>query len=100
MIEIDLEDITPEKARAYLSLSGGNRPLAQARIKGLAAAIANGTWEPTLDAIKFDLDGRLLDGHHRLHACVAAGATFRTIVLRDVERFGRLPPPFRCGYPP
>jgi hypothetical protein len=48
----------------------------------------------TGDTIKFDTNGRLIDGQHRLYACVQSGVPFKTLVAFgcDPEAFKVLDP--------
>ena len=73
-------DITPAMAAEMLQRNTGNRPIKKTHLKGLVSEIANGRFMETGDSIKFSNTGLLLDGQHRLQACVDAGATIRTIV--------------------
>lgn len=45
----------------------------------------NGNWKANGEAIKFSSTGRLLDGQHRLRACVKEQVPFTTLVIRGLE---------------
>jgi len=79
-----MESITPMLARAYLATSHGNRPLKRAKVAAYARDMAAGQWQQNGETIIFDRDGHIIDGHHRLTACVAAGASFPALVVRGV----------------
>lgn len=49
-----------------------NRGVLKGHVEYLVKAIKGGHWRVTHQAIAFDLDGNLLDGQHRLLACVLA----------------------------
>ena len=79
------EIITPEVARAYLESNTRNRPVFVARVAEYATAMRNGKWVLNGDTLRFDASGRLIDGQHRLHACVQAGTQCCTYVLRGID---------------
>jgi hypothetical protein len=80
------ETITPEQAQAMLDKNQNNRPLKQASIKRYASAMVEGKWALNGQGIILDGNDNLLDGQHRLHACVRAGVSFTTLVVRGVVR--------------
>lgn len=79
-----IETITPERAETYLALSEGNRPIRPARVRQYAADMRSGQWLLTGEPIIFN-GSALINGHHRLHACIASRADFSTVVVRDVD---------------
>lgn len=83
-MEYLVESINPEKAKAYLSMSKGNRKLAPAVVKMFARDMASGNWKCTHQAIAFDENGVLIDGHHRLSAVIKAGVNVNMLVARNV----------------
>lgn len=80
-----VETITPAKAQEYLSKSGGNRNISKPVVASYAASMKAGKWLLNGEAITFDLNGVLLNGHHRLHAVILAGVPIQTFVARGVE---------------
>lgn len=84
-MKITVETVTPEIAQAWLSKSCGNRQERSSVIASYAKEMKEGRWKLNGDAIRFFEDGRLHDGHHRLKACVKAGAEFTTLVIRDLH---------------
>jgi hypothetical protein len=83
---VTIETITPEKAATWLAHNPANRNLAEARFGAFAAAMLRGEWRLNGESIKFDLDGDLLDGQHRLAAVVKSGVTIQSVVVRGVPR--------------
>ena len=77
----DVTEITPEIARAWLDKNVKNRKLSARRVAAFARDIKNNAWRFTGDAIRFDVNGNLLDGQHRLRACIEAGKPFTSLVL-------------------
>lgn len=79
-------NITPQIAEEFLKKNiENNRPLNVKRVAMLAEAMQNGEFYPNGNTIKFDTAGRLIDGQHRLSACVMAGVPFESIVVYDVD---------------
>lgn len=80
------ETITPEDADRYLKLNLNNRPLSVRRATALAETIKRNEWKLTGESIKFCRDGYLLDGQHRLYACIIAKMPITTCVTRGVAK--------------
>src|SRR4051812_21202988 len=72
--------ITPEVAKEMLDRNKVNRPVRKRVMITLARDMSNGAWKLTGDPILFDVEGNLIDGQHRLHACIHAGVPFETWV--------------------
>jgi hypothetical protein len=83
-ITATIETITPETARQYLALKARNRPLKKEHVARLAADMQAGRWDMTGEAIKFN-GTSLVDGQHRLEACVKSGCEFTTLVVRGLN---------------
>lgn len=85
MLKFNVEVITPAVAAEYLKNNENNRKPNKGQVGFYAKMMQNGEWELNGEAIKFAPDGRLLDGQHRLMACVEANVPFETAVIREVE---------------
>lgn len=72
--------ITPEIAAEMLAYNDRNRPLTKNVVTRYAEEMAAGQWEYTRVPIIFSDKGRLIDGQHRLTACVESGAIIETDV--------------------
>jgi len=83
--------ISPTQAHALLAKSGQNRRIRPSHVKSLARAIVNSEWMLTHQAIAFDTNDRILDGHHRLKAIIEADISVRTILVTGCN-----PETFRC----
>jgi hypothetical protein len=84
---IELVDITPAMAQGWLDRGQEhNRQPTRGRVVRLTNAIRRGEWQVTGDTIKLDAEGFVIDGRHRLLACVAAGMPIRSLVVRGVNR--------------
>ena len=67
--------VTPELAAEMLEYNTRNRPLAKATVANYARQMAAGDWVYSRVPVIFSDEGRLIDGQHRLAACVESGAT-------------------------
>jgi hypothetical protein len=77
--------ITPEKAKQWLEMNiEGNRTLRKQTVDQYAMHMRNNEWPLTGQPIIFNGD-QLIDGQHRLHACVKAGVPFQSLVVRNVH---------------
>jgi len=79
--------ITPEIASAIIDssdLSIQRRPT-QPHIAFLASQMQAGKWVLNGDSIKFDTNGNLQDGLHRLLACKKANTSFTTIAVFNLS---------------
>jgi hypothetical protein len=91
-ISFEVETVTPETALTYLKTRSQGydpemkRSPAEARaIAAYAAAMRVGGWIMNGMPIIFDQEGRLVDGEHRLLACIEADTPFDTLVARNVQ---------------
>jgi hypothetical protein len=80
--EVALELITPEIARRWLAANYGNRELTPSHAEVLVRAMKRGEWGLGWDGIAFDVDGRLLNGQHRLAAVALSGVAQRFVIAR------------------
>lgn len=79
-----IETIGPEMARLYMQRNVHNRPLQANELKKLSRALREGRWQFDGSPIRFDVDGRLLDGQHRLTAVITTGIPIETLVVRGL----------------
>lgn len=75
--------ITPEMAEEWLLKNTSNRKMSHGVVKKYAEIMSDGNWVVNGESIKFDSEGMLIDGQHRLQAIVL----YKKPVLCDV-RFG------------
>lgn len=84
-MNIELISIDPEQAKTWLATNReNNRNISKALVNRLAADMIRNQWHVTGEAIKFDTEGRLIDGQHRLSAIVASKKTVQMYVVRDL----------------
>jgi hypothetical protein len=85
-VKVSNEVITPEIAKQMLAANSGNRTVSQANVKKIVRSMLAGDFVLNGDSIRIDSDGELLDGQHRLIACVESGVSFQSIVIRGLDR--------------
>lgn len=85
-VQYEVVTITPAQAKLWLGQNTDNRRLRQAAASRYARDIAAGAWLENGSAVVFSADGTLLDGQHRLEACVASHTPFTSLVVRNVTR--------------
>ncbi len=79
--------VTPQMAGEWLALNiDRNRNVKRSRISGDVRDIQNDSWVITGEAIKLDIDGRLVDGQNRCQAIVAAGKGAWVLVVRNISQ--------------
>lgn len=78
--------VGPDLARKWLEQNVSNRQVRPARVKEYTKAMTDGRWLYTADPIRFDVDGRLIDGQHRLLAVVKSGTEQQMHVVRGLAR--------------
>lgn len=84
--------ISPRLARDMLKFSqrgainkqNKNRKLSRTKIKKYVEALKDGKWCLTGESIIVSADGEILNGHHRLQACVEAGVGFIVTITYGV----------------
>lgn len=80
----DFELITPEKAAQMLQRQRNPRKLKSHVVQRYITALKAG-WKVNGETIKFDAEGYLIDGQHRLEACLRSGIAFETLVVRGLD---------------
>ena len=79
--------VTPDMAVKWLDETNtNNRQVREDHVSRLAADMLTGKWQGRNgEAIRFDTTGRLVDGQHRLWACVQSETPFETLLIKDVD---------------
>lgn len=85
MLDVKIETIDEVKALEYLTHSDGNRPYRQAYTSELASKQERGEWQINGDSIRFDSDGILRDGQHRLKMVTQTGIAIEVVVIRGID---------------
>jgi hypothetical protein len=85
-LDAEIEDIDPGKAERYLSINKeGNRKPSTLHVKKLTSDMEEGRWRFTGDPIRFDVNGHLVDGQHRMMAIMESNTVHKFLVLRNVS---------------
>lgn len=85
-IDFKVMKITPDQAREWLVKNKHqNRPLNPNHVKNLSKEMLENKWDLTGEPIIFSDKGDLLEGQHRLNACVLAGVPFISAVEFGVD---------------
>ena len=82
-ITVTIERIDRDTAEKMLDANTRNR--AARRREQVTDALINGEWRINGSTIVFADDGTLLDGQHRLLACMKTGIPIETVVVRGVK---------------
>jgi hypothetical protein len=77
-------DITPSVAEAALLNTGGNREVSFPTVKAYAADMVADDWAETGEAISL-VNGKLVNGHHRLLAALLGNVAFRCFVVSSAR---------------
>lgn len=84
-VQTTIETITPKIAEQYLAMNRENRPIRRARVEQYSLQMKKGQWLFSGDPLRFDENGRLLDGQHRLLAVIDADIELEMVVMRGLE---------------
>ena len=83
----EVATITPEMAKKWLEKNNlSNRNLSDSRVDAMVSDIKSGNWHLTHQGIAFDNDGNLLDGQHRLMACVKSGIPIESMITLGMTK--------------
>jgi hypothetical protein len=76
--------VTPEVAAFWLSVDVLRRPTSTDQVSRFARDMRAGNWPLNAETVKRDSNGGVMDGTHRLKACVEAGVPFISWVAQGV----------------
>lgn len=89
-ITCEIVTLTPKDSAAILEKQKiselKNRFVTQSRVDQYASQMKADKWELNGEPIILDQDDQLLDGQHRLWACITADVSFKTLLVRGVDR--------------
>jgi hypothetical protein len=83
--QASLVRVTPEMAADWLEQNEKNRTLSKGVVGQLVDDIRHDRWVLNGETIKFDINGRLIDGQHRLHAVVQSNTPVDMMVIRGLS---------------
>lgn len=81
----DVVHVTPVMAKEWLNRNTHNRPMRAQKVAEFARDIQAGNWAMNGETIKFDTNGVLLDGQHRLSAIVKADTPVDLLVVTGLD---------------
>ena len=85
-MKTEVETIDREAAERYLDLDrGNNRPFSPNHLADLVGRQMRDEWVTNGDTIRFDVDGQLRDGQHRLRMVKQTGIPIQVVVVRDID---------------
>lgn len=84
--KMNVMQIGPTKAKELLDANPANRRLTQSIVNRYAKSMSENKWKFNGETIKTDVDGKVLDGQHRLAAIVQSGVTLRFFVVSNLPR--------------
>ncbi len=84
-LKFEIVTVTPEMAAAWLTKNVKNRKISHKHKAQYVRDMKSGNWRITGDAIRFDNKSNLIDGQHRLQACIDAGVNFTTAVIYGLQ---------------
>lgn len=85
-MEIEIRTIEPvEAARILHAQNSHNRDITTNRVRKYADAMLAGEWTSNGDPLRFDTDGNLIDGQHRLSAVVLASRAQEFVIIGGVH---------------
>lgn len=80
-VNAEIRTITPEMAQEMLRNNPCNRSLSRTVVAAYQRDMELERWQVNGEGLQFDQNGALLNGQHRLTACVRANTPFRTLVV-------------------
>jgi hypothetical protein len=84
-VTIQVVWVTPQMAADWLRLNFRNRTVKDRRTAGLTRILNEGLWMFDGSAIRFNTDGGLMDGQHRLTGIVKSGAKALCLVIKGLD---------------
>ncbi len=85
-IRANVVDITPEVAEVLLGNNEGNRPIDKRVLDAYARDMEGSNWALTGEPVIISDRGEILDGQHRLNACMTSKQPFRTLLVKGISR--------------
>ena len=82
--KMSVETMTPESSQESVRMNECIRPTTNKFLDQYSTDMKNGKWVLNGVPIIFSDTGALIDGQHRLLACIRAGVPFKTYVMRGV----------------
>lgn len=80
-VSVKTTEMTPEMATKIMANAAPNRGVRQNAVERMASEMVAGRWILNGSTIVLTSEGQLLDGQHRLLACIKAGVPFKTTIV-------------------
>lgn len=77
--------VTPSIAKNWLRRNFNNRSVSERIVRDYNTDMIQGRWKCNGEAIKFDVNGQLIDGQHRLNAIVMSNTSHDMLVVRGLD---------------
>lgn len=77
--------ITPDAALELLAANTSNRPVIERAVEDYTREMTRGRWAYNGVPIVISKTGVILDGQHRLLACIRSGREFKTVIHTGIE---------------
>lgn len=84
-VQCSIVDVDADSAARWLATDRRNRPLNATWVSRYRDDITSGLWLFAADPIRFDWDGHLLDGQHRLTALLGLDVALPTLVVLGLD---------------
>jgi len=84
-VSVSIVRFTPEVAAEYLERNTKNRPISKGHVKHFVHVMRHGDMMLNGEAIIVDIHGTVLNGQHRLTACVESGLSFDCLVVFGID---------------
>ena len=84
-MKTEVRTINKELATEMLKRNSQNRKLTNNHVTFLARQMKENKWYFDGQPIRFDIQGRLLDGQHRLNAVIESNTSHKFLIIRDLE---------------
>lgn len=85
-MKAEVVTVSPQVAADWLKTSAGNfRKLRPSKVAKYKRMMRDGMWKLSPTPISFNQKGQLIDGHHRLTACMEAATDIQFLIVRGAS---------------
>lgn len=85
-ITTEIVTVTPEMAKDWLErATSRQRKMSNVVVRDYAKEMKGGYWQLNGESIKFDVNGAMIDGQHRLKAYIKSDTPFQTVVMHGMQ---------------
>jgi len=85
-MKISQSVVTPRIAKSWLLNNSLNRKVSESTVIKYSTDMKNGRWVENGETLKFNGDGTLIDGQHRLRAIIMSGTSQKMFVVRGLSK--------------